>query len=221
MGQPMVVPEAVMRSARAGDVRALETWFAGAPDPDASVRGSTLLMHAVVKDRILAVSFLLGQGCDPNVPDAWGRSPLHRAAGQGLADAVALLLRRGAAVDARDARGATPLAAAAATAFSRRDEILAACLRRGASLAARDDAGQTAEDVARRHGHDRAAAFLADVRNAGGWRRHALAPRLRLVVLRALAARGRATPVAATVEGRLFRALPRFVFWRVLAFWRS
>jgi hypothetical protein len=239
--EPAGVPEAVMRSARAGDVPALEAWFApaaskdridlkrqnagrfaGAPDKDAAARGSTLLMHAVVKDRLAAARYLLSRGCDPDRTDAWGRAPLHRAAGHGLADAVSLLLRVGARVDARDSRGATPLHLAAATAFARRDEILAACLRRGAAADALDGAGRTAEDVARRHGHARAAALLADVRAAGGWRRHVLGPRLRLVVLRALCGRGRAAAVdAGAVEGRLFRGVPRYVFWRVLGYWRG
>ena len=68
---------------------------------------------------------------------------------------------------------------------------------------------------------------------AGSWFRYARAPRVELVTLRTLCARGRATPApsAMTFE-RLFgvpssstgpapSALPDEVFWIVLSFWRT
>ena len=57
------------------------------------------------------------------------------------------------------------------------------------------------------------------------WKRYANAPRLGVVVLQALCAKGRATPPA--VLARLFPTstksphLPREIFWRILQFWRT
>ena len=53
-------------------------------------------------------------------------------------------------------------------------------------------------------------------------------PRVELAWLRLLCARGRATPLADPALARLFgapdestRAVPKEVFWHVLAYWRS
>ena len=54
-------------------------------------------------------------------------------------------------------------------------------------------------------------------------------PRVELARLRLLCARGRATPLADPTLARLFgapnesirRAIPKEIFWHVLAYWRS
>jgi hypothetical protein len=53
-------------------------------------------------------------------------------------------------------------------------------------------------------------------------------PRVELARLRLLCARGRATPLADPTLARLFvapdestRAIPKEVFWHILAYWRS
>ena len=68
-------------------------------------------------------------------------------------------------------------------------------------------------------------ALLAGVRAAGSWKRYANAPRLDVVVLQALCAKGRASPPLALA--RLFPTstksphLPREIFWRILSYWRT
>ena len=68
-------------------------------------------------------------------------------------------------------------------------------------------------------------ALLADVRAAGSFKRYANAPRLDVVVLQALCAKGRAAPPPALE--RLFPTstksvhLPKEIFWRILSFWRT
>ncbi len=57
-----------------------------------------------------------------------------------------------------------------------------------------------------------------NVRRAGGWKPFVRAPRVSLVVLRSLGEKGRARPPPELA--RLF-ALDKFIFWRVLAFWRT
>ena len=79
--------------------------------------------------------------------------------------------------------------------------------------------------------------FLAAVKRAGSYAAYVRAPRVKLVRLRTLCARGRARPPADPVLERLFggapetpsttksprssRPLPNEVFWHVLAYWRT
>ena len=60
--------------------------------------------------------------------------------------------------------------------------------------------------------------FLRNVVDAGGWKPYVRAPRVSLVVLRRLCEKDRARPPPELA--RLF-ALDKFIFWRVLAFWRT
>ena len=68
-------------------------------------------------------------------------------------------------------------------------------------------------------------ALLAEVRAAGSWKRYAKSPRIDVVVLQALCAKGSATPPP--VLARLFPTstksphLPREIFWKILSFWRT
>ena len=75
-------------------------------------------------------------------------------------------------------------------------------------------------------------ALLADVRAAGSFKRYVNAPRLDVVVLQALCAKGRAAPYRSSrlsppVLARLFPTstkslhLPKEIFWRILQFWRT
>ena len=78
--------------------------------------------------------------------------------------------------------------------------------------------------------------FIYEFTAAGSWKAYARQPRVELVRLRSLCARGRATPPpelerlfdcpsSATTEkpkaARAARPLPNEVFWHVLSFWRS
>ena len=75
-------------------------------------------------------------------------------------------------------------------------------------------------------------ALLADVRAAGSFKRYANAPRIEVVVLQALCAKGRAAPYRSSrlsppVLARLFPTstkslhLPKEIFWHILQFWRT
>ena len=75
-------------------------------------------------------------------------------------------------------------------------------------------------------------ALLADVRAAGSFKRYVNAPRLDVVVLQALCAKGRAAPYRSSrlsppVLARLFPTstksvhLPKELFWRILSYWRT
>ena len=60
--------------------------------------------------------------------------------------------------------------------------------------------------------------FIRNVRRAGSWKLYVRAPRLSLVILRRLCEKERARPPPELA--RLF-ALDKFIFWRMLSFWRS
>ena len=108
-------------------------------------------------------------------------------------------------------------------------------VRRGADLSATGREGVDAEQINRLRGNIYLAKFLRDVRLAGGWKPYARAPRIELVRLRSLCARGRATPPralerlfdcpsSATTKAkaaRVARPLPKEVFWHVLSYWRT
>ena len=79
-------------------------------------------------------------------------------------------------------------------------------------------------------------AFMRELTAAGSWKAYARQPRVELVRLRSLCARGRATPPpelerlfdcpsSATTKkpkaARAARPLPKEVFWHVLSFWRT
>lgn len=78
--------------------------------------------------------------------------------------------------------------------------------------------------------------FLEAIKAAGGWQKYVKAPRIALVRLRLLCARGRAAPPPDPVLARLFaappspttskslrtlRPLPNECFWHILGYWRT
>ena len=117
-------------------------------------------------------------------------------------------------------------------------------VRRGADVFYKDKNGLDAETDARLYMHLREdgsalADFLAAVKRAGSYQKYLKEPRIQLVRLRTLCARGRARPPADPVLERLFggapetpstikstrssrrRPLPNEVFWHVVAYWRT
>ena len=116
-------------------------------------------------------------------------------------------------------------------------------IRRGADVFLTDPVGRDAEhharrDIDKREDGSALADFLADVKRAGSYQKYLKEPRVELVRLRTLCARGRARPPADPVLERLFggapetpsttkstrssrRPLPTEVFWHVLAYWRT
>ncbi|KAM0945762.1 putative protein kinase TKL-Pl-5 family [Dioscorea sansibarensis] len=76
------------------------------PEINANIR----LMYLANEGNLEGIIDLLESGVDVNFKDIDGRTALHVAACQGLADVVELLLKRGANVDPEDRWGSTPLA---------------------------------------------------------------------------------------------------------------
>ena len=163
-----------------------------------------------------------------------GSTPLHYCVE--VEDSVALL-DAGANINAINDDGCTPLMRVAqrsdidATGTSH--DIVRFLVRRGADLDFIDNNGRDAMMLA--HGESRG--FLTDVMAAGSWKAYLRAPRIELVRLRSLCARGRARPPSSNAvlqslfgtpgsSARSTRAakrtsnpLPNEVFWHVLTYW--
>ena len=132
---------------------------------------------------------------------------LHSSVWAGQWFATVLLLDCGADVDVRATdRRRTPLMRAADRTRSVRAEVMPAhlamvrlLLSRGADVRAKDRMGHQAHQIAAMGTPVRA--LLSEVRAAGGWRPYVHRDRMRLLVLRALCEKGRAT----TSDGLLAR----------------
>ena len=166
--------------------------------------GRALLARAVETNRRDVVQFLLSRGLDVN--DEY-MGLLHASVWAGQWFATVLLLDCGADVDVRATdRRRTPLMRAADRTRSVRAEVMPAhlamvrlLLSRGADVRAKDRMGHQAHQIAAMGTPVRA--LLSDVRAAGGWRPYVHRDRMRLLVLRALCEKGRAT----TSDGLLAR----------------
>ena len=202
-------------------------WLRSGGDIDALVlkigNPLTRLWDAARHGYLSAIRWLLDHGADvKKVGTNTGSTPLHAAAYIGRCDAAVLLLDAGADVDARTYHSNTPLHHAAAAADNKLCNLL---LSRGASLDARNENGRDPEARARKCGHPKNAAFLADVRAAGGWSAYVAAPRNQLLALRrdlpALRESGRASPSSVRLYERLFSEVPEEIFIHAVEFWRS
>jgi ankyrin repeat protein len=258
----MPPPAEVIEAIPAGDVATLRTWLtSGTRDVNEvfdvfeadDITSGTLLHHAVdtYADTVLAkqcamVQLLLENGADVHAVDHDGGHPLLFAGNHYVS---AMLLDNGANINAWDNGGMTALIAAITGEYDDDDEVrimfehVRFLVSRGANLLPLLTSPRW---INKRSQLPRISDFINTVRAAGSWRNYIRAPRVELVVLRALCARGRAAPPAVTLRHyqeaiifeRLFgapvssslsakrtkppvAALPKEVFWHVLSFWRT
>ena len=242
----MVLSEEICAAAEHGHHAAIQDWFStGTRDPnEEDVYGRPLLVCATYGGQCDIIRICLQHGADVKL-----HGVLYVAASRGHTDAAVLLLDHGARVDFRSSLGYgwTPLFSAVTglTNIDRTCDMIRLLLRHGVDINARwESTSFTAEAYARRNGKDEAADLLADVRLAGGtWDAYLRYPRKRLLALRVLCERGRASTdddlllrlfpwhappkngptTRAARRARAPRAaqLPKEVFWLVLKFWRS
>ena len=255
----MVVPDDVIKAALRGDIDILRSWLDKGGDPNETFRfniewdyedpdepfdqddlgqleGNLLICSLCSNphyrgDRSDQLRLLLSRGADPNL-EVNLTVPLVQC--EFPAEAI-VLIDGGANVNGRDGNGTQLLHYAGVRANPL--ALAKVLVRRGADLSARSHGGRgDAEDFNTRNGNLEVANFLRDVKAAGGWKPYARAPRIELVRLRSLCARGRATPPPElerlfdcpssatkkkTKAARAARPLPNEVFWHVLSFWRS
>lgn len=118
--------------------------LAAQPIPDVEAE-ETPLHWAAANGLTRIAELLIGNGADVSAPDAFGRTPLHRAVQS--PEVVALLLRSGASVNAQDVFGRTPLHLALPY-----PESVVLLIDSGADLDARDFLGNTPLDRATAYG---------------------------------------------------------------------
>ena len=215
--------EPVFVAAREGDLQVGKQFLKRGGDPNAlredDEDGSCLgLLHIAMDkpahgadadfetrdDRSDMIRLLIENGADMDYTTPCGVTPLGYCEYTGEAS---VLLDLGANVHALDNNGWSALHFCAMRfhAFA----LTRLLLRHGADPNSATNSGQLAEDVHAKYGRKdgrTAAGLLADVRRAGGWAKYARAPRIELVRLRSLCARGRATPPPNAVLERLFNA---------------
>jgi len=170
-----------------------------------------------------------------------GWTSMHAAAIRGNPGVIALLLKHGARVDYLSS-GRSPLMVAVDDPRLPNDRQLGdhqTCatvrllLAHGADLRAVSFSNKTARDFAvslqtsMEFQQNEAkilktasvVALLDEIYAAGSWKRYANEPRVQLLMLRCLCAKGRAFPPAGVLENLL--ALPTEIFWSVLTSWRT
>jgi len=261
------LPDALYRALRLNDCDAVRAWFEAEPrDPNMRDETGTLVQNALISDdyyggsrfttftrgdRSELIRLLGARGADMNATSDDWLAPLFWSASFGaFVGEMSAMIDYGADVNTLDDSGGAI------------DSILMHCsqydeycefpraplarllIRRGADVFLTDTAGRDAEhharlDIDKREDGSALADFLADVKRAGSYQKYLKEPRVELVRLRTLCARGRARPPADPVLERLFggapetpsttkstrssrrRPLPTEVFWHVLAYWRT
>ena len=132
----------------------------GAPVDARNSLGWTPLLSAVAYSAPVEVAdALLEAGADVAAGDSWGRCPIHFAASNGNARAVAALMSRGAAVDSVTNEGDTPLHYAVGYGH---DHVVALLLRNGANVRRRKRGGTTALHFAAAEGHEQCMQLLLE-----------------------------------------------------------
>lgn len=101
-------------------------------------------LHIVALRRDLTwIKFLLQRGCNPNVRDRKGVTPLQIAVRLGHIDGVKALIKGGAQVDISDSQGETPLMTAV---HQRNEALVEILLKEGADPDRNDNTGRSARD---------------------------------------------------------------------------
>lgn len=246
--EPDTADDPIARAALNGDLETLREWFAnGDRDPnqyfdidtDVGVEARTLLLTALKRnceagdDRTEIVRFLLARGANPMLAMRNQNGPLRDCLPlrwvQYVSEAEALL-DAGADVDLVSLSIPGDYSALIQKAGDgnhdiRINSMRLSCLyiRRGADISLIEGrSGYDAYTSAIAQNNWGVAEFIRRVRLAGSYKNYARAPRIDLLLLRELCARGRALPPRRDpVLRRLFYSapLPNECFWLILAYW--
>ena len=252
------IPDHLHEALLEGDCDLVRAWFEADESRDPNM-GSPPLLYLALRsksglphsrgDRTEMVRLLGARGADMNLKQIPWLKPLFWSANAGaFVGEMSAMIDYGADVNASSSPNLRSILMFCsryrewnANAFSLAP-LARLLVRRGADVFLKDKEGLDAEDHARFYIHEREdgsalADFLAAVKRAGSYAAYVRAPRVKLVRLRTLCARGRARPPADPVLERLFGGapetpsttksprssppLPNEVFWHVVAYWRT
>ena len=239
-------PPEILDAIKAGDIEVVRRWLEEGPRKDLNavidVENKDALLHFVLRpihesngNRAKLLQLLIANGANVHATTRAGFTALHKCRSPGEAS---ILVDNGAELDARSTRyGITPLMIAARDANV---ETVRFLLLSGADVFLVDHTGIDAEALTMSNRGLASRPLFRAVKRAGGWKPYVRAPRVELVRLRSLCARGRARPPRSDpVLQRLFsapssskkatraskranrRPLPNEVFWHILSYWRS
>lgn len=119
----------------------------------------TLLIHAVIDNKLEIVEKLILRGADLNLQDSLGYSALHYAAQNYFLDAVELLLKNESKVDVQDIHGNTPLFRAVFNSRGR-GEVIKILLANGADKELKNNHGVSPQQLAITIGNYNISQFL-------------------------------------------------------------
>jgi len=241
----MVLPQVVLDAVLVGRIGPVRQWFEGADAGEAQAYlnatdvetvGYWLMRRCVVssaesENLIKIMRYLVSRGADVNLIDRFGVSALHSSCYGALKPPVIrFLLAAGADpnIRTRELGERAPLEILIQHGSMKQrsgepfqDRILdlvADLLRAGAQI----PTPVKLNEIMSANHDPKIRALVESVRLHGSWRLHCRAPHKRLLALRSLVARGRATTTAATpmhVKWLLAPQFPNDLVWLVLEYW--
>ncbi|KAI9763767.1 MAG: hypothetical protein M1840_009092 [Geoglossum simile] len=105
---------------------------------------------------------LLKNGCNPDLRDSYGHTPLSWAAKRGHEAVVKLLLERGAELESKDSGDSYSLTPLSWAAVIRHEAVVKLLLERGAELESKDSHGRTPLSWAAEEGHEAVVKLLLE-----------------------------------------------------------
>jgi ankyrin repeat protein len=103
------IPEYIINTVYGNDFDTVKEWIAKNSKDTIDKDKRTLLIHSVIAKNYILTEWLLKYGCDPNIIDQLGWSPLHYAAQNYSVLIGKLLIQYGANLEIKDKYGNTPL----------------------------------------------------------------------------------------------------------------
>ena len=166
------VTDDIMDGARTGDLEIVSSAIAAGANVNVQEpgSGSTPLHFAVARGYSNVVEALLERGCDPNLKNSVGMTPIMVAANQGRSELTMLLATKAHGIDLNvgDQHGLTPLMHAASGGDTTKRLLLVQRLvNAGANHLLQTREGKTAYDIALDYGNHQIADYLRRLDSRG------------------------------------------------------
>lgn len=156
--------DALLSAIERGDLAGVKKALAAGADAGQGDSDNWSPLHLAAIVRLKSpeiINLLLDHGVDVNMRDAWGMTPLHRAAGANRAFSVQAFIDNGADITIVDEDGQTAFHRAV---YKNAKAIAISLLEAGIDTEIRDKSGKTALDIAVEAGHVEFEKLIADFR---------------------------------------------------------